>query len=115
MARSPRIRFIVASFDGPRPDLIDPSLRPSFFRLRRADVALARHRTVYSNETRVAFPSWVTGARPDRQGMIGNNYIDCSTTPPRYTDRADAAFLGSLGLEMPASIAGYVLPEKLQA
>ncbi|MDF0523355.1 alkaline phosphatase family protein [Bradyrhizobium yuanmingense] len=34
---------------------------------------LARQRTVYPSETRIALTSLVTGATPDRHGIVGNS------------------------------------------
>lgn len=92
-------RFVVVSFDGLRPDLIDSTLTPNIVRLKKKGVTLARHRTVYPSETRVAFPSLITGATPDQHGMIGNKYVDRTTIPPRYIDTSDSAVLRELDLQ----------------
>ncbi|WP_426441053.1 alkaline phosphatase family protein [Bradyrhizobium genosp. P] len=92
-------RFLIASFDGLRPDLIGPELTPNLYRLQASGVTLANHRTVYPSETRAAFPSLVTGATTDRHGMVGNKYLDRSAMPPRYIDTSDAILLRLLDLE----------------
>lgn len=92
-------RFLIASFDGLRPDLIGPELTPNIWRLRAAGVTLANHHTVYPSETRSAFPSLVTGCTPDRHGMVGNKYVDRAVTPPRYIDTSDAVLLRRLDVE----------------
>ncbi|MFK4654333.1 hypothetical protein ABIF97_004267 [Bradyrhizobium japonicum] len=92
-------RFIIASFDGLRPDLISPQLTPHLWRMKAARVTLAKHRTIYPSETRSAFPSLVTGATADRHGMIGNKYLDRAVTPPRYIDTSDAVLLRRLDVE----------------
>ncbi|MGY4627020.1 alkaline phosphatase family protein [Bradyrhizobium sp. USDA 4486] len=92
-------RFIIASFDGLRPDLISPQLTPHLWRMKAAGVTLARHRTIYPSETRSAFPSLVTGATTDRHGMVGNKYLDRAVTPPRYIDTSDAVLLRRLDVE----------------
>ncbi|MET4019731.1 hypothetical protein ABIB73_005282 [Bradyrhizobium sp. F1.4.3] len=92
-------RFLIASFDGLRPDLIDPELTPNLWRLKAAGVTLANHCTVYPSETRSAFPSLVTGATTDRHGMVGNKYVDRAVTPARYIDTSDAVLLRRLDLE----------------
>ncbi|MCA1552130.1 alkaline phosphatase family protein [Bradyrhizobium sp. BRP19] len=92
-------RFIIASFDGLRPDLISPQLTPHLWRMKAAGVTLAKHRTIYPSETRSAFPSLVTGATADRHGMVGNKYLDRAVTPPRYIDTSDAVLLRRLDVE----------------
>lgn len=92
-------KFVVVSFDGLRPDLVSASLTPNLHRLQSLGVTLHNHRTVYPSETRSAFPSLVTGATIDRHGMVGNKYVDRSTTPPRYIDTADANLLRELDLQ----------------
>lgn len=91
---SPRPTVLLVCFDGLRPDLIGPGLTPNIVRLQRLGVRLARHRTVYPSETRVAFPSLVTGAPPAGHGMVGNMYVDRSTG--RYIDTSDARLLDEL-------------------
>lgn len=93
------IRFLIVSFDGLRPDLIDGDLTPNICRLQNRGVTLARHRTIYPSETRTGFPSLVTGATPSRHGMIGNKYIDRRTVPNRYLDTSDADLLDRLNRE----------------
>lgn len=93
------MHFLIVSFDGLRPDLVTPELTPNLCRLQALGVTLANHRTVYPSETRAAFPSLVTGATPDRHGMVGNKYVDRSVTPARYIDTADAVLLRRLDME----------------
>ncbi|MGY3488129.1 hypothetical protein ACVW1C_006012 [Bradyrhizobium sp. USDA 4011] len=93
------LRFLIASFDGLRSDLIGPDLTPNLLRLKAAGVTLASHRTVYPSETRSAFPSLVTGAPTARHGMVGNIYVDRSVTPPRCIDSSDAVLLRRLDVE----------------
>ncbi|WP_271600126.1 alkaline phosphatase family protein [Bradyrhizobium sp. CCBAU 45384] len=97
MFESPRI--LVVSFDGLRPDLVSAELTPNLWRLKGRGVTLANHRTVYPSETRSAFPSLVTGATPDRHGMVGNKYVDRARSPFRYIDTSDAVLLRQLDLE----------------
>lgn len=92
-------RFLVVSFDGLRPDLIGLDQTPNLVRVQRMGVTLSRHRTVYPSETRVAFPSLVTGATSNRHGMVGNKYVDRATVPNRYVDTADAVLLRRIDLE----------------
>lgn len=89
-------RVILVSFDGLRPDLIGPSSTPHLDRLRWKGVTLARHHTVFPSETRAAMPSLVTGASPERHGMVGNEYLDRTSTPPRYVDTSDDRLIEAL-------------------
>lgn len=93
------LQFLIVSFDGLRPDLLNPKTTPNLARLKQMGVALDAHRTVYPSETRVAFPSLVTGTTPNRHGMVGNKYVDRTTNPNRYIDTADAALLDRLNRE----------------
>lgn len=92
-------KVVVVSFDGLRPDLIDRVLTPNICRLQDVGATLARHRTGYPSETRVAFPSLVTGATASRHGMVGNKYVDRLATHHRYVDTADAVLLDRLNRE----------------
>lgn len=49
------MKFIIASFDGLRPDLISPELTPNIARVKAVGTTLSAHRTVYPSETRAAF------------------------------------------------------------
>ena len=93
------MKFLIASFDGLRPDLISPDLTPNIARVQRAGITLSRHRTVYPSETRVAFPSLVAGATLNAHGMVGNKFIDRRSTPERYIDTSDANLLAKLNRE----------------
>lgn len=93
------MKFLIVSLDGLRPDLVGPDLTPNIARLQRWGVTLGSHRTVYPSETRVAFPSLVTGSTPDRHGMVGNKYLDRASTPERYLDTMDSDLLFRLNRE----------------
>ncbi|MCC8965370.1 alkaline phosphatase family protein [Bradyrhizobium sp. Pear76] len=115
--KTEQARFVVVSFDGLRPDLIDSALTPNIVRLKERGVTLACHRTVYPSETRVAFPSLITGATPDQHGMIGNKYVDRTAMPTRYIDTSDAKRLRELDLEsggrlMSAPTLGEILAKR---
>ena len=90
---------LLIGFDGLRPDLVTPDLMPHLCGLKAEGVTFANHVTVYPSETRVAFPSFVTGTTADGHGMIGNRYLDRSATPPRMVDSADAALLERIDAE----------------
>jgi hypothetical protein len=109
-----KIRFLVVSFDGLRPDLVSLEMTPNLVRLQSLGLTLSKHRTVYPSETRSAFPSLVTGATTNRHGMVGNKYVDRSVSPPRYIDTSDAVLLRKLDLEsggrlMSAATLGEIL------
>ncbi|RWD42785.1 alkaline phosphatase family protein [Mesorhizobium sp.] len=93
------MKFIIASFDGLRPDLIGPELTPNIARVQALGTTLTKHRTVYPSETRVAFPSLVTGSTSSRHGMVGNKYVDRKTVPQLYVDTADAVLIDRLNRE----------------
>jgi len=94
-----KARILVVSFDGLRPDLVVPELMPNLCRLRELGLTLSNHRTVYPSETRTGFPSLVTGAPVGAHGMVGNQYLDRFTVPPRLMDTADAELLRTLDVE----------------
>lgn len=93
------MKFLVVSFDGLRPDLIGAELTPNIVRLQKTGVTLSSHRTVYPSETRVAFPSLVTGATLNSHGMVGNKFIDRKSVPESYLDTSDADLLARLNRE----------------
>ncbi|WP_348626655.1 alkaline phosphatase family protein [Mesorhizobium loti] len=93
------VKILIVSFDGLRPDLISPELTPNVERVRRSGTTLSRRRTVYPSETRVAFPSLVTGATSGKHGMVGNKYIDRKAVPQLYVDTADARLIERLNRE----------------
>jgi len=93
------MHFVIVSFDGLRPDLISPELTPNLCRLQSLGITLSKHRTIYPSETRSAFPSLVTGTTTSSHGMVGNQYVDRSVTPPRLIDTSDAVLLRKLDVE----------------
>ncbi|WEX10941.1 alkaline phosphatase family protein [Chelativorans sp. AA-79] len=93
------MKFLITSFDGLRPDLIGPELTPNIVRVQKIGATLSRHRTVYPSETRVAFPSLVTGATSSAHGMVGNKYVERNAKPQLYVDTADAALIDRLNRE----------------
>ncbi|NTE65089.1 alkaline phosphatase family protein [Agrobacterium tumefaciens] len=99
-------KFLIVSFDGLRPDLIDSAQTPNIARIKGLGATLCAQRTVYPSETRVAFPSLVTGATSNRHGMVGNKYVDRATDPQRYVDTADAVLLDRLNRESGGNLMG---------
>ncbi|WP_456683253.1 alkaline phosphatase family protein [Bradyrhizobium sp. USDA 3311] len=94
--RPNRNRVLIVLIDGLRPDLVKPSLTPNLVRLQRRGAVLARQRTVYPSETRIALTSLVTGATPDRHGIVGNQYLDRLSPTPRSVDTSDARLIEDL-------------------
>ncbi|SPP98021.1 alkaline phosphatase family protein [Bradyrhizobium vignae] len=88
--RSARNRVLIVLFDGLRPDLVNSSLTPNLVRLQRRGAMLARQRTVYPSETRIALTSLVTGTTPERHGIVGNEYFDRLSPTPRHVDSSEA-------------------------
>ncbi|MGZ9722727.1 alkaline phosphatase family protein [Rhizobium miluonense] len=108
------MKFLIVSFDGLRPDLIDSKQTPNLTRLKAMGATLTGQRTVYPSETRVAFPSLVTGATSSKHGMVGNKYVDRNSNPQMYVDTADAVLLDRLnresgGMLMSAPTLGEIL------
>lgn len=87
--RSGPNRVIIVLFGGLRPDLVSPSRTPNLDRLRRRGAMLARQRTIYPSETRVSLTSLITGATPDRHGIVGNKFLDRAAAAPRLIDTSD--------------------------
>lgn len=94
--RPDQCRVLIVLFDGLRPDLVKPSLTPNLVRLQRGGAVLSRQRTVYPSETRIALTSLVTGATPDRHGIVGNQYLDRHLPAPRLVDTSDARLIENL-------------------
>ncbi|MFE0018304.1 alkaline phosphatase family protein [Mesorhizobium sp. NPDC059054] len=92
-------KFVIVSFDGLRPDLIDEQQTPNLFRLKKHGTTLASQRTIYPSETRTAFPSLVTAGTAAVHGMVGNKFVDRGASPQRYIDTADAVLLDRLDRE----------------
>lgn len=93
------MKFLVASFDGLRPDLVSKELTPNIARVQEMGVTLGKHNTIYPSETRAAFPSLVTGTAPRGHGMVGNKFVDRNSSPERYIDTSDAVLLDRLNRE----------------
>ncbi|MGY4234395.1 alkaline phosphatase family protein [Bradyrhizobium sp. USDA 4472] len=94
--RSGPNRVVMVLFGGLRPDLISPSRTPNLDRLRLRGTMLARQRTVYPSETRVSLTSLITGATPDRHGIIGNRFLDRVAAAPRLIDTGDDRLIEDL-------------------
>ena len=99
MQTSLRNHVVFVLFDGLRPDLITPTNTPNLCRLGRQGVVLGRQRTVFPSETRIAMTSLVTGATPDRHGIVGNRYFDRSATGRFAVNTADHRLIDKLDAE----------------
>ena len=71
----PRLRVLIAAFDGLRPSQIRPDLTPTIHRLARDGVTFARHHAVFPTVTRVNAASMVTGRHPGGHGLLGNTLV----------------------------------------
>ena len=66
---------ILVSIDGFRPDYLDRGITPNLSRLRDTGV-FARMHPSFPSKTFPNHNAIVTGLRPDRNGIVGNNMID---------------------------------------
>ncbi len=73
--RRPRLRVLVAAFDGLQPSQIGPELTPTIHRLARDGVTFTRHHAVFPTVTRVNAASMVTGRHPGGHGLAGNTLV----------------------------------------
>lgn len=73
--RRPRLRVLIAAFDGLQPSQIGPELTPTLHRLARDGVTFARHHAVFPTVTRVNAASMVTGRHPGGHGLAGNTLV----------------------------------------
>lgn len=106
MKTSAQNRVLFVLFDGLRPDLITPANTPNLCRLGDQGVTLGRQRTVFPSETRIAMTSLVTGATPDRHGIVGNRYFDRSSAGRLAVNTADHRLLEKLDSESGGRLLG---------
>lgn len=106
MPTSLRNHVVFVLFDGLRPDLITPANTPNLCRLSRQGVMLERQRTVFPSETRIAMTSLVTGATPDRHGIVGNRYFDRSAAGRFAVNTADHRLIEKLDTESGGRLLG---------
>jgi arylsulfatase A-like enzyme len=81
--RVPRLRVLIAAFDGLQPSQVDPALTPTIHRLASRGVTFARHHAVFPTVTRVNAASLVTGCHPGRHGLMGNTLVVPEWQPQR--------------------------------
>src|SRR5262245_4633605 len=79
----PRLRVLVAAFDGLQPAQLRPELTPTIHRLARDGVTFDRHHAVFPSVTRVNAASMVTGRHPGGHGLLGNTLVVPEWAPYR--------------------------------
>src|ERR1700681_766589 len=66
-------RQLIVVVDGLRPDYVTAEVMPNLYALGQRGVVFANHHSVYPTVTRVNASSIVTGAYPERHGLLGNS------------------------------------------
>src|SRR5262245_49890020 len=79
----PRLRVLIAAFDGLQPSQISADRTPTIHRLARDGVTFARHHAVFPTVTRVNAASMVTGRHPGGHGLLGNTLVMRDWDPHR--------------------------------
>jgi len=71
----PRLRVLIAAFDGLLPAQITAPATPTIHALITRGVVFNRHRAVFPTVTRVNVASMVTGRHPGGHGLLGNTLV----------------------------------------
>jgi arylsulfatase A-like enzyme len=71
----PRLRVLIAAFDGLQPAQITAEGTPTIHALAARGVVFTRHHAVFPTVTRVNAASMVTGVYPGRHGLLGNTAV----------------------------------------
>ena len=79
----PRLRVLIAAFDGLQPSQIGPDRTPTIHRLASDGVTFARHHAVFPSVTRVNAASMMTGRHPGGHGLLGNTLVIRDWDPHR--------------------------------
>src|SRR5262245_7680492 len=79
----PRLRVLIAAFDGLQPSQVTPAQTPTIHRLASDGVTFARHHAVLPTVTRVNAASMVTGRHPGGHGLLGNTLVVPEWDPHR--------------------------------
>ncbi len=66
-------RVVLIVMDGLRPDYVNPRLMPNLYALSREGVVFEKHHAAFPTVTRVNASTIVTGAYPDRHGIVDNS------------------------------------------
>ena len=81
--RPPRLRVLIAAFDGLQPSQVTPDRTPTIHRLASRGVTFARHHAVFPTVTRVNAASMMTGRQPGGHGLLGNTLVMRDWDPHR--------------------------------
>jgi len=81
--RRPRLRVLIAAFDGLQPSQVTAARTPTIHRLVRDGVTFARHHAVFPTVTRVNAASMMTGRQPGGHGLLGNTLVMRDWDPHR--------------------------------
>ena len=82
-------RILIVAFDGLRPDMVSAELTPRLHALAKRGAHFPNSRAVFPSETRVNQASLVTGAWPERHGIVGNKFADPVASPGALIDSGD--------------------------
>lgn len=88
-----RPKVLVVVFDALRRDLLTPEIAPNLCRLMAEGADCPVSRTVFPSETRVATPSFSTGAPPEAHGIVANTFFDPTLGDPRPFNTGTAEML----------------------
>lgn len=83
MTAGPRLRVLIAAFDGLQPSQVRRDLTPTIDRLARGGVTFARHHAAFPTVTRVNAASMMTGRHPGGHGLLGNTLVVPEWNPHR--------------------------------
>src|SRR5262245_30929401 len=80
---APRLRILVAAFDGLQPSQVNGDHTPTIHRLASDGVTFARHHAVFPTVTRLNAASMMTGRHPGGHGLLGNTLVVPEWNPHR--------------------------------
>lgn len=72
MAHRDERRVLIITADGLRPDLLDPTIMPTYARLAERGVRFSDYHASYPPHTRVQVSTLATGVSPGRHGVVAN-------------------------------------------
>lgn len=75
--------------DGLRPDYVTLDVMPNLYALGKRGVVFSNHHAVFPTVTRVNASSMVTGAYPERHGLLGNAVFFPQVDPSKFLDTGD--------------------------
>jgi len=113
---STRNRVLIVTFDGLRPDMVDPAIMPNLTAFAERGVRMAGSRAVFPTETRVNQASLVTGCWPERHGIVANVFRDPDAGLDGLTNSGDdddlLALMGALdGKLVDVPVLGEILAD----